>query len=284
MGDTTITELDGLYREAVAMSDWSAADHYDRQISLKMTEMYKSGELDYYDDDNYQEPLYNKGMKIKYIIDVSPITDQFVLLDARDGDGADINHKVAMMLFNDCADESFFSSLAVERIQSLERHLAIERIESIERRSKELFEGTTEALSHLTAMVQELRYNIGMTNYNNEMKIHTLNQLASALRVVGDKMNILDMLDNDSSESGCMDIHDQIGTMYKNLNGIEGAVKRATSIVPGEQEHSYNRGVTNILTTTHIMTIGELIERLEEAKDAVGEDVGTICIATQLAI
>ena len=92
-------------------------------------------------------------MKIKYIIDVSPITDQFVLLDTRDGDGADINHEVAMMLFNDCADESFFSSLAVERIQSLERHLAIERIESIERRSKELFEGTTEALSHLTAMV-----------------------------------------------------------------------------------------------------------------------------------
>ena len=44
-------------------------------------------------------------MKIKYIIDVSPITDQFVLLDARDGDGADINHEVAMMLFNDCADE-----------------------------------------------------------------------------------------------------------------------------------------------------------------------------------
>ena len=80
-------------------------------------------------------------MKIKYIIDVSPITDQFVLLDTRDGDGADINHEVAMRLFNDCADESFFSSLAVERIQSLGRH------------SKELFEGTTEALAHLTAMV-----------------------------------------------------------------------------------------------------------------------------------
>ena len=73
-----------------------------------------------------------------------------------------------------------------------------------------------------------------MTNYNNEMKIHTLNQLASALRVVGDKMNILDMLDNDSSEDGCMDIQDQIATMYKNLNGIEGAVKRAISIVPDE--------------------------------------------------
>lgn len=53
MTNTTITELDGLYREAVALSDWSAADHYDRQISLKMAEMYNSGELDYYDDDNY---------------------------------------------------------------------------------------------------------------------------------------------------------------------------------------------------------------------------------------
>ena len=80
-------------------------------------------------------------MKIKYIIDLSPITDQFVLLDTRDGDGADINHKVAMSLFNECPSESFFSTLAIERIESLER------------RSKELFEGTTEALSHLTAIV-----------------------------------------------------------------------------------------------------------------------------------
>ena len=52
MAETTITELDGLYREAVATGDWSAADHYDRQISLKTAEMYKSGELDYYDDDD----------------------------------------------------------------------------------------------------------------------------------------------------------------------------------------------------------------------------------------
>ena len=66
------------------------------------------------------------------------------------------------------------------------------------------------------------------------MKLHTLNQLASTLRVVGDKMNILDMLDNDSSEDGCHDIHDQITTMYMFLNGIEGAVERAIAIVPGE--------------------------------------------------
>ncbi len=52
MEDPTITELDGLYREAVAMSDWSAAEHYDRQISLKMNNMWKSGELDYYDEDS----------------------------------------------------------------------------------------------------------------------------------------------------------------------------------------------------------------------------------------
>ena len=80
-------------------------------------------------------------MQIKYIIDLNPITDQFVLLDTRDGDGADINHEVAMRLFNDCADESFFSTLAIERIESLGRH------------SKELFEGTAEELAHLTAMV-----------------------------------------------------------------------------------------------------------------------------------
>lgn len=71
-----------------------------------------------------------------------------------------------------------------------------------------------------------------MTNYNNEMKIHTLNQLASALRVAYDKLSILDMLDNDSSESGYMDIHDQIGTIYSNLYHLESAVKRAQAIVP----------------------------------------------------
>lgn len=62
-------------------------------------------------------------MKIKYIIDVSPITDQFVLVDARDGDKVDpFNREVAMILFNECPSESFFSSLAVERIQSTGRH------------------------------------------------------------------------------------------------------------------------------------------------------------------
>lgn len=90
-------------------------------------------------------------MKIKYIIDLSPITDQFVLLDTRDGDGSDINHEVAMGLFNECPSESFFSTLAVERIESLARDAR----ELSERwpPSKELFEGTTEELSHLTAMV-----------------------------------------------------------------------------------------------------------------------------------
>lgn len=57
-------------------------------------------------------------MKIKYIIDLSPITSQFMLLDARDGDKNDIHHKVAIRLFNDYSFESFFSAAAVEKIQS----------------------------------------------------------------------------------------------------------------------------------------------------------------------
>ena len=81
-------------------------------------------------------------MKIKYIIDLSPITDQFVLLDCTGQSEARlINPEVAMGLFNECPSESFFSSTAVERIQSLGRH------------SRELFKGTTEELAHLTAMV-----------------------------------------------------------------------------------------------------------------------------------
>ena len=81
-------------------------------------------------------------MKIKYIIDLSPITDQFVILnDNWPVEWSDISNEVAMGLFNDCPSESFFSSTAVERIKSLGRH------------SKELFEGTAEELAHLTAMV-----------------------------------------------------------------------------------------------------------------------------------
>jgi len=46
MKDITITELDGLYREALAQGDHSAADHYDRCIEKKINEMYANGELD----------------------------------------------------------------------------------------------------------------------------------------------------------------------------------------------------------------------------------------------
>ena len=86
-------------------------------------------------------------MQIKYIVDLSSITDQFVLLYIGDGEGSPITDEFAMGLFelrngnHGRPAESFFSTQAVERIQSLGRH------------SKELFEGTTEELSHLTAMV-----------------------------------------------------------------------------------------------------------------------------------
>ena len=103
-------------------------------------------------------------MQIKYIIDLSPITDQFVLLYVGDGEGSPISNEFAMSLFKlrngnherggrdlrAQLSESFFSTQAVERIESLGRDAR----ELSERwTSKELFKGTTEELSHLTAMV-----------------------------------------------------------------------------------------------------------------------------------
>ena len=95
-------------------------------------------------------------MEIKYIVDLSSITDQFVLLYIGDGEGSPITDEFAMGLFelrngnHGRPAVSFFSTQAVERIESLERDARdlSERVPS-----KELFKGTTEELSHLTAMV-----------------------------------------------------------------------------------------------------------------------------------
>ena len=67
---------------------------------------------------------------------------------------------------------------------------------------------------------------------NNEMKLHTINEISDVLRVVGNKLNILEMLDDDVTTSGYGDLHDQINSMYNSLNGFEQIVKRATAVVP----------------------------------------------------
>ena len=95
-------------------------------------------------------------MEIKYIVDLSSITDQFVILYIGDGESSPISNEFAMGLFelrngnHGRPGVSFFSTQAVERIESLERDA---RDLSERCTSKELFKGTTEELSHLTAMV-----------------------------------------------------------------------------------------------------------------------------------
>ena len=56
-------------------------------------------------------------MKIKYIIDFNPFTNNFILTDARDGDTSDINQEVVITLYKGVSFiETFFSSAAVTKI------------------------------------------------------------------------------------------------------------------------------------------------------------------------
>lgn len=67
---------------------------------------------------------------------------------------------------------------------------------------------------------------------NNEVKHHTINEISEVLCVVGNKVRILKMLDDDSTTSGYCDLHDQITSMFNSLNKFKQIVNHASRIVP----------------------------------------------------
>jgi len=66
---------------------------------------------------------------------------------------------------------------------------------------------------------------------NDDLKRQVLNEIESAVKVVSDKLAILEALDNDSSTSGCCDLHDQLISLSVSLETFEKATSRAKAVV-----------------------------------------------------
>jgi hypothetical protein len=71
-----------------------------------------------------------------------------------------------------------------------------------------------------------------MKDNNNQLKSVTLARLEAALEVVNNKLSILEVLDQDTSDSGMYDLRDQLFTMWTGLDTLKGAVSRAKTVVP----------------------------------------------------
>ena len=71
---------------------------------------------------------------------------------------------------------------------------------------------------------------------NNNMKRAVLGNMTLMLIRLSQQIRIIDALDNDSTSSGFLDLHDQIHTMYKTMSEFEAVVARAVDIVPSKQE------------------------------------------------
>ena len=67
---------------------------------------------------------------------------------------------------------------------------------------------------------------------NNRLKHLILTQIDSALDVVQNKIDILDALDSDSSDSGHGDLHDQLLTIFRANKTLQEALMRASAVVP----------------------------------------------------
>lgn len=63
-----------------------------------------------------------------------------------------------------------------------------------------------------------------------EMKLQVLKDMANMLAPVRKKVEVLDALDQDTTADGCMDLHDQLQTMWKELSGLEAVVVRSMKV------------------------------------------------------
>lgn len=71
---------------------------------------------------------------------------------------------------------------------------------------------------------------------NNDMKKTVLGNIDRILMELNQQINIIDSLDNVTTSSGFLDLHDQIHTMYRTLTAFEEVMVRAVDIVPSKQD------------------------------------------------
>ena len=63
-----------------------------------------------------------------------------------------------------------------------------------------------------------------------EMKLQVLTDMSIMLAHVRKKIEVLDALDQDTTSDGCMDLHDQLNTMWRELSDLEAVVGRSTKV------------------------------------------------------
>jgi len=67
---------------------------------------------------------------------------------------------------------------------------------------------------------------------NNKHKREVLEALEGLLKSVGNKLDVLEALDKDESDSGCYDLHDQLDNLFTSHNALARCVKRSMLVVP----------------------------------------------------
>ena len=67
---------------------------------------------------------------------------------------------------------------------------------------------------------------------NNKHKREVLEALEGLLKSVGDKLDVLEALDKDESDSGSYDLHDQLDNLFTSHNALARCVKRSMLVVP----------------------------------------------------
>ena len=80
---------------------------------------------------------------------------------------------------------------------------------------------------------EEINHLIG--NYimtNNEMKLHTLNELANLVADFAQKLQVLEALDGDNTTTGAFDLHDQLTSLTQTIGDLDKGVSRAIAVVP----------------------------------------------------
>jgi hypothetical protein len=69
---------------------------------------------------------------------------------------------------------------------------------------------------------------------NNEIKLSVIEDLSAMLLSMNSKLKVLRALDEDSTESGCYDLHDQLMTLENGSANLYKALRRAKSVVPSK--------------------------------------------------
>lgn len=99
-----------------------------------------------------------------------------------------------------------------------------------------------------------------MTNSN--IKKYHLGYMAGMATQMREKIQVLEALDRDTTQTGSYDLTDQLVTMNKYLDGLEAVINRAVSVTGGDDDPRFDVNDSFLVSQT-IMYEKELIRALK---------------------